>query len=225
MPDIARHLLLKSAGVMLVVAALSPPAAAQLAPGRSGFSDAPTVADDTEYWLMMGEMGRCLAGQKSQQSKAFLAQVVDSPEEAAAFKELFHRNSNPCVGNFVSAGMLRAHVRGVIAEGLFERLGDEGVARVAASPAASPEIIATLHDFARCYVVAHPADATRLLRETRVATKDEMAAFREMAADFAPCLPHGFSIKLKPTSVRFAIAEALYRVATGAPGATIASNN
>ena len=90
---------------------------------------------------------------------------------------------------------------------------------------APPDTVVTLHDFARCYVIAHPQEAAALLRKTRVATKDEMAMFRQMAGQFGPCLPEGVTINLKPTTVRFALAEALYRVATGAPAPTIASRN
>lgn len=199
----------------LAVLALAAPVAAQINGSASGFSDAPTQASEAEYWSMLGQMGTCLAEQKAEESTAFLASVIDSGEEDAAFDALFHRSRNGCMGNFVQAGFLRSHVRGVVAEGLFEDLPDTTVDAFIGSPPAGPEGIATLHDFARCYVVSHPSEARALLRETRVATEGELEFIRAIAADFGPCLPQDREVRLRPTAVRMAIAEAAYHAATG----------
>ncbi|WAT18465.1 hypothetical protein OZN62_02470 [Aurantiacibacter sp. MUD11] len=199
----------------LAALALAAPAAAQINGSASGFSDAPTQASEAEYWSMLGQMGTCLAEQKTEESTAFLASNIDSSDEDAAFDALFHRSRNGCMGNFVQAGFLRSHVRGVVAEGLFEALPDATVEAFIAAPPTGPEVIASLHDFARCYVVAHPAEARALLRETRVATQGELEFIRTIAADFAPCLPQDREVRLRPTSVRMAIAEAAYHAATG----------
>lgn len=213
MPDLRRAIL---AAAFLPVA-LASAASAQLAPSASGYSSAPTQANEAQYWDMMSVLGNCLARRKTEQARAFVDSVIGSQEEGAAFKALFHRQFNVCLGNFVNATMQRAHVRGLVAEGLFENLPDETIERLVATPPGGPEGIATLHDFARCYVVAHPAAARDLLRETRVATEGEQEFVGAIARDFRPCLPEGKAIKLRPTSVRMAIAEALYRTATGKP--------
>jgi hypothetical protein len=202
-------------------ALLAVPAHAQLAPGRSGFSDAPTVAHESEYWEMMGNLGECLARIKAEQARAFVESDIDSAAESEAFELLFNRTRNVCLGNFVRAGMLRSHVRGVVAEGLFKRMPAETVANFTAAPPAAPAVVVSLHDFARCYVVSHPATARRLIEETRVATKGETEFVRGIASDFGPCLPQGTEITIRPTSVRMAIAEALYRAASGLPAPTI----
>lgn len=173
----------------------------------------------------MGQLGSCLATQKPEQARAFVDSVIGSKEEGAAFKALFHRQFNVCLGTFVNAAMLRAHARGVVAEDLFERLPDEVVDRLVAAPSSAPTTVATFHDFARCYVVAHPVAARDLLRQTRVATKGEQKFVGTIAADFEPCLPVGKDYKLRPTSVRMAFAEALYRTATGKPAPTMQGAN
>jgi hypothetical protein len=209
--------------ILAGLAALAIPgaASAQLASGYSGQSSAPTTANETEYWDMMSQLGNCLAQQKPDQSRAFVDSVIGSKQEDEAFEALFHRRYNNCMGNFVNASMLRAHVRGLVAEGLFETLPDETIDRFVASPPAAPATIVTFHDFARCYVVAHPVPARDLLRRTRVATKDEREFVGAIAGDFGPCLPAGREIKIRPTTVRMAIAEALYRSATGQPAPTM----
>lgn len=207
--------------VLFGVATCAIPLAAQISPSASGFSDAPVQADMTEYWLMMNEMGSCIASNKKALAQQFVGSTIDSAGESAAFDALFHPQRNPCLRNFVTAGMLRAHARGVIAEGLFERLPEAALDQGLSTDPAPVASVVTLHDFARCYAMANPTKVSELLRRTRVATKGEMEFVRSMASEFAPCLPAGREVKLQPTSIRFALAEALYRLATGAPVATI----
>lgn len=209
------------AAMALMLAGAALPANAQLSSSASGFSSAPTAANEAEYWDMMSQLGNCLAEQKTEQSRAFVDSVIGSKEEGTAFKALFNRQFNVCLGNFVNATMLRAHVRGLVAEGLFENLPDATVDRLEATRPNGPPAIATIHDFARCYVVAYPVMARDLLRRTRVATKGEQEFVGTIAANFAPCLPVGKEVKLRPTTVRMAIAEALYRTATGKPAPTV----
>ena len=211
--------------VAVALAAIAAPAVAQLSSSASGFSSAPAEANEAQYWDMMSQLGNCLAQQKPDQARAFVDSVIGSGAEGVAFKALFHRRYNNCMGNFVNAAMLRAHVRGLVAEGLFENLPEEAVGRLMATPPAGPGLVVTFHDFARCYVVAHPGAARELLRQTRVGTKGEREFVGTIAADFAPCLPAGKETKLRPTTVRMAIAEALYRTATGQPAPTMLGSN
>jgi hypothetical protein len=194
---------------------LASTASAQLSSSASGFSSAPTVANQAEYWDMMSQLGNCLAQQKTEQSRAFVGSAIGSDAESAAFKSLFHRRYNNCMGNFVNASMLRAHVRGLVAEGLFENLPDATTDRLVADRPSSPAPVVTFHDFARCFVTAHPEEARDLLRRTRVATKGEQQFVGSLVEKFGPCLPADKTFTLRPTTVRMAVAEALYRAATG----------
>lgn len=205
--------------IALLAASLcgSAPALAQLSPSTSGFSSAPTSANDEEYFYMLRQLGPCLASNKRDRSIAFLDAAIDSPQEAAAFDALFGDTTNRCMQNFVSATLVRAWVRGVVAEGLFKdamRDWPEGTV-----PAIEePESIASIHDFARCYVAQDFAAARGLIEETRLGDKSELARMRELAPTFGPCMPQGSQIALKPMNIRMALAEALYH-ATRNPGA------
>ena len=190
------------------------PAHAQLSPSASGFSSAPTDASEVEYWTMMRRLGACLADSKTAAAQAFLATSPDTDEEGSAFQSLFHRNSNRCMGNFVSASMRRAYLRGMIAEGLFKQMPEAQRARGLAKETVVPDAIGSLHDFAQCYVAKHQRDAIVFLEGTKVATKGELEAVRHMAADFGPCFPEGKHITINPDSIRMAVAEALYRAAS-----------
>lgn len=215
------------AGVVaaLLLAVVASPARAQLSSSASGFSSAPTNANQAQYWDMMSQLGNCLAQQKAPQARAFVNSVIGSEEEALAFKALFNRQFNVCLGDFVRASMVRAHVRGLVAEGLFENLPAEASDRLVAAPPSPPATIETFHDFARCYAVTHPADARDLLEQTRVATKGEQEFVAAITAHLEPCLPAGKEVKLRPTLVRMAVAEALYRVATGQAAPTMQAPN
>ena len=201
----------------LLVCGYSSSVHAQLAPGYSGFSSAPTSASEAEYWSMMRRLGGCLADSKKDMAIAFLVTEPGSDEEDTAFRPLFHRNSNRCMGNFVSASMLRAHVRGSIAEGLFEQMSAADRAVGFAVPIDSPEDVRTLHQFAECYVAGNRDEAIAFLEMTKVGTKGEAQAVRQMAANFGPCLPEGVEVKIVPIDIRMAVAEALYHSATRRP--------
>ena len=165
----------------------------------------------------MSRFGQCIARTKKDEAVAFLASEIDTSEEAAAFDSLFGRARNMCMGNFVSAQMLRSHVRGVVAEGLFERLDREQAERNLMAERAGPEEVSGIHDFAACYVASHPVEARGLLDETRVGTKGEAEYVRQLAPGFGDCLPQGIEVRIYPIDVRMAFAEALYHAANQAP--------
>jgi hypothetical protein len=192
--------------VLLVCAV---PATAQLSPSTSGFSTAPTAANDEEYFYMLRQLGPCLADGRRGRAIAFLDAPIDSSEEDAAFAALFDDAINPCLRNFVSASLVRSWVRGVVAEGLFKdalRKWPEGAVPATEEPGS----IASIHDFARCYVANDFAAARSLLEDTRLGDKSELARMRELAPTFGQCLPEGSNVTLKPMNIRMALAEALY---------------
>ena len=208
-----------STGLLALLFPMTTPASAQLAPGTSGFSSAPTTASEAEYWIMLRRLGTCLADAKNEESIAFVTANPGTKDEDKAFASLFHRNSNRCMGNFVSATMLRNHVRGSVAEGLLN-LMDKGELQLPADALERvPERIRSIHEFAYCYAANNPVTALQFLEETKVGTKGEIAAMRQMATDFGPCFPDGISIEINPVNVRAAIAEAYYRLAKSMPPA------
>lgn len=193
------------------------PASAQLSSGYSGYSSAPTSGTDEDYWYLVRQLGGCLTSSKAEESVAFLATQPGSAAEGEAWDDLFSRRvRNPCMQNFVSASLVRGHVRGAMAEAMFERAMKE--AEPQATPVfAAPEYVANIYDFASCYVATNYSDARALLSETKASTNGELQFIREMAADFGPCLPDGAEVQIVPVDVRFAIAEALYRTTISRP--------
>jgi hypothetical protein len=206
----------------LPLIALATAASAQLAPGVSGISGAPTTASEEEYWFFIRELGRCLALSKPAQSLALMNTSPGSAEEKRAFDALVsRRGANNCMRNYVRARMLREQVRGSVAEGLYKARAS-AASQAALQPIARPSSIRSLHDFAACYVAAHPANAQRLLNDTKLGTKDEHQRVRDLAATFGPCLPQGREVRIVPVDIRLALAEALYRTSASAPAEGIA---
>ena len=206
------------------------PAQAQLNNGASGYSSADRTVSNQLYWNFLDQIGPCLANQKEDQSTAFVDSVIGSREETEAFDVLFNRGRNRrnnCMGNFSGVyGAQRAHIRGSVAEGLFERLPDDVIAAFIATPPAGPERIDTLHDFARCYVVAHPETTREFLRRTDNHADGEMEFIAErMMGDFGPCLPEGRDVEFTAISVRASFAEAAWRAATGRPAPQMQGSN
>lgn len=210
-----RHIVL-----LAMMASLLPCGAlAQLAPGASGTSSEPVDATMDEYWSGMAEMGRCLAASKRDKAVHFLETDVGSTEEGKAFRQLFNKQSNACMRNFVRMSFPRSHLRGTVAEALYKRAAQSpelaGGAEQGVWPKGPP-----INAIARCYVEAHPGDARALLLETRLGTKSEQTVVAGMAAQIAPCFPEGLKATLNPSYFRLAIAEAMYHAA----GATIERN-
>lgn len=199
------------------VAGASLPAQAQLASGYSGQSGAPThgVADD--YWYLLRQIGPCVAQAKPVEAAAFLAATPASAQETRAFQKLFGRNSNVCMRNFVNATFVRAHMRGSIAEGLYERAAATAAPAPANGAKSDAVTFRTLHDFARCYIRGNSAAAASLLADTQLGSKEEADTVVGMAPGFKSCFPAGREVRIDATEVRMALAEALYHTARARP--------
>ncbi len=195
------------------LAMLGVPANSQLAPGYSGQSSAPISGVPGDYWLLLRDISGCVPSLKYEGSVAFLAAEPASDAETKAFKKLFGGQRNMCMRNFVRATFVRAHLRGAIAEGMYKKIYTGKPAITV--PLAVQPAIRTLHDFARCFVAGHANSAHRLIIEAKLGSDAERAAVRTIAADFEPCLPEGVQVRIDPTEVRMALAEALYRAAAG----------
>lgn len=206
-------------------ATVGPSASAQLSTGYSGFSDAPRTATEDEYWFFLRELGRCLVQSKRAQSVAFLATAIDSPEEGRAFGALVsRRGNNVCMRNMIRATVVRAHVRGLVAENLYKSLPDFVSGGSVPQGLASPSEVRSIHDFADCYIATNYAEARGLLAETRLATQEETDRVRIMAPAFSACLPRGRQIRIVPIDIRMALAEALYRASLSRPTPLEGSN-
>lgn len=195
------------------------PADAQLAPGYSGQSSAAREASREETWEMNRVLGQCLVRSKRAKAVEYLLTEPDSHAEGEAFGKLFSRERNVCMRNFVSATLMRSHLRGTIAEALYE----QSVPVPAQGRVLSNDMILTFHDFARCYVSTNGAKARELLANSKLGTREETELVKSMAADFGPCLPEGVEVRLIPTDIRLALAEALWKssaipTASGAGG-------
>jgi hypothetical protein len=200
-------------------------ASAQLAPGCSGSSGAPISATEEEYWFFMRELGGCLAKTKRAQSTAFMQTKIGTPEEKWAFDALIsRRGNNSCMRNMVSASMLRAHVRGSVAEGLYETAPQAAPNAPVPQGLSAPATIRSIHDFADCYVAGNYTSARDLLTDTRLASKEENRRVQELASGFGACLPQGREIRIVPTDIRMALAEALYRASIARPAVAGGSN-
>ncbi len=197
------------------------PSLAQLGPGYSGYSSAPREGTDRDYWHLIRQLGYCLSSSKPDESRDFLATKPGSQGENEAWDGLFRqRRRNPCMRNFTSATMLRAHVRGSIAQAIFKRAFDDREGRM--EPVFyEPDIVRNIHDFADCYVAANFESAQTLVNDTRISSEGEIEYIRGMVDGFGPCLPSGADVRIEPTAVRLAIAEALFRT-TLAPDASSA---
>ncbi|WP_133365438.1 hypothetical protein [Qipengyuania sediminis] len=204
-----------AAGMLLSAAAAAMssamPARAQLASGYSGQSDAPRPGVPDDYWYLLRQIGPCVAESKTEAARGFLAAAPGTADEKRAFDRLFGRKSNACMRNFVSATFVRAHVRGAIAEGLYERATAAGaVPRPGADADLDRAKIRTLHDFGRCYIAGNGGHATALLKDTQLGSREEANAVMQLAAGFESCFPVGRKVRIDATEVRMALAEALY---------------
>lgn len=193
----------------LILSVLPEAASAQVASGYSGYSTAPEEGTDKDYLFMLRQIGSCLAGSKTRQAVAMLAAPVNSAAEGRAFQALFNSRNNVCLGSYVSASVVRSQIRGTLAEALYRRNVNAGAAVRPTSATVSGNDVASLHDFARCYVSRHPDDARALIDKTKLGTSEERAAVIAMSAEFKACLPQR-QVELSPSDVRMVIAEVLY---------------
>lgn len=183
----------------------------RLAPGVSGYSSAPIEGSDQIFWAFVRSTSHCFVRTKTEKAEAFLATGIDTRAESRAFKSLFsNRRRTACMQNIVKAKFQRAYFRGAIAEELFHRRIKEWP-RDAKPKLTKQKAGAGIHGFAECYVAKNFTATRRLLENTKLATKGEMAFIQEMQPDFADCLPKRRQIVLSAIDIRMALAEAAYK--------------
>lgn len=205
-------------GLVLFAACLQPAAAsAQLAPGISGTSTAPIEGAPNDYWVLLRNMGHCVAQAKREDAASFLSTQPGSAQETTVFRKMFGGQRNMCMQDFVRASLVRAHLRGAIAESMYGRILNGAAVVASTGQRAAP---LGLHKFAACFLDGNREDAVALLRQTRLGTDEETEAVRRMAPDFARCLPADRKVELRAYEVRMALSEALYHDVAASGGMT-----
>jgi hypothetical protein len=198
------------AAAVAIGASMAAPAAAQLAPGRSGSSTMQYVGGE-EVWRDVEAFGACYAGTERKDALKLIATEPGSRAEAETYRELFRKPYQSCLGDIVELRAPHTMIRGAIAEGLYRKgipLPPE-----LALPAPQPAQVRNLAGAARCYVAMHPDEARRLL-ETGPGSRKEHDAVVSLMPEFGKCVPEQAKFGFAATLIRYRIAEALYR--TGA---------
>ena len=113
-----------------------------------------------------------------------------------------------------------ALARGVIAEALYrlqfarrpQPTPAVEVAPVLSASKADPDDLhaAIVYEFAQCITDSKPA-AVRALALSKIGSADEKAAFAAIVPAMAPCLYKGQTVEIDRLTLRFRLAEALYR--------------
>jgi hypothetical protein len=203
--------------ILLAVAAgasLASPAAAQIAPGRSG-SSSMSYLGEKEIWPVVSEFGSCYAEVNRLDALKLIATVPNSASEAQTYRKLFTKPYQSCLGDVTSmGGMAIGMIRGAIAEGLYKKRIALPANLMLTAPA--PGQIRNLSHAALCYAAAHPDAARALIAQTKPGSRKEFDAIVAMMPDFRRCIPQGaLNTQFDATQIRFRIAEALLR--TGVP--------
>jgi hypothetical protein len=206
-----RSLRIVAAGIAAF--ALAPAASAQIAPGRSG-SSTMTYYSGKEVLADALSFGECYAKARPERSLRLIATEPGSREEAQTYVALFKKGNQGCMGDLVELRLPLAMIRGGIAEGLLK--GRVPIPPELKQTAPARAQVRNLGGAARCYIVAHRPQATRLV-DSLPGSRKEFDAVMALMPEFRKCVPNGARAQFSPTLVRFRIAEALLR--TSAPAA------
>lgn len=203
--------LLCAAAAILVAPA---PAAAQLAPGYSGYSGIRYMGDE-EVWWTIRQLGDCLARGRRRAALALVGTRPGSPEEAVATRAVLGTNTT-CMRQSGRMTLGRDIIRGVIAEGLYRSSGAAPPPPQAFDETAVPEGLPLLVDFARCFAQVRPAEIHNLVATTRLGTREEQQALIALAPHMGQCFPAGATFSFPAPAIRLAFIEALYHRASAA---------
>lgn len=195
----------------LIAASLATPAAAQIAPSRSGISTS-TVTNSQEIYIEnLWRYGRCFAEVRPKDIDALLATKSGSAEENAIYSRM-RGATIPCDGGDMYFTAPVRMLRGAVAEGAYRQMSKQKVmpALTLEQPSA---LTASLSDASRCYVAGHAEQAHALIVSTIAASKKEEQAINAMLKDFFRCLPPHTPVDMPSIDFRYGIAEALYHAA------------
>jgi hypothetical protein len=187
--------------------AVSGPAEAQLAPGRSGFSSTSTLSGP-EVWDAIWSFGRCYAREYRPTAFELLATRPGSAEENAVLARMFHGEVG-CLGDVSFLSTPMRFLRGAIAEGLIRERTPIPANLIVAAPADASSV-RSMSDAARCYVATHRAEVRGLIDTTRPGSSGELAAINRIGPDFLNCVPPAARhTQFNATDLRFHLVEAL----------------
>lgn len=186
------------------------PAAAQLGTSRSGSTSSHTfTASEQQSWRALLKFGDCYAKDYSRGALRLIATEPGSRDEATVYRSLFGKDNVSCLGTMSRMTAPIAMIRGVIAEGLYQR----NVAMPPEMRLAAPALpeVRNLSGAARCYVGSNVREARTLLA-TKPGSREEYDAVEMLIPAFEKCVPEGARLDFSPTLIRFRIAEALFRL-------------
>jgi hypothetical protein len=201
--------------IILLLSALSflgsAPAMAQIAPGRSGSSSMQYYGGQVA-WQTLTAFGTCFAARQRTDALELVSTKPDSVDEAKAYKRLFRKQNQSCLGLTSELRVDYQMVRGAIAEGLYRK----SVPVPPALAVQTPPTVAQVRNFmdaALCYAGAHRDEVRTFLESTKLGSKGEERAAAQIFDRLGECIPPGArSISLSTSMVRVRLAEAMWRL-------------
>lgn len=200
-----------SLALTLVGVLTAVPAAAQIAPGRSG-SSSMRYFGGQEAWDTLRDFGTCYAGRQRADALELVATRPDTLDEAKVYKRLFSKQNQSCLSLATELRMPYQIVRGAIAEGLYRRAVPVPAALAVTQPP-SVNQVRNFMDAALCYSTTHRTEVRNLLATTRLGTKAEDQQVSTIMSDLERCIPpNARSISISTPMVRVRLAEAMWRL-------------
>jgi hypothetical protein len=194
-------------------------AAAQIAPGYSGFSGGGIeYMGNEEVWQALRVFGSCYARVNAAHALELLGHEPGTPGERAAVMRAI-RDPQNCFGYVSRVRAPYAILRGAIAEGLWKRRVAIPATLQRGPPARGAES-RNLQEAARCVAAAH-GEQVRALLATAIGSRGEReAANALLAGPFFQCVPPDVrELSVSPLMARYYLVEALLRL----PSANTAS--
>lgn len=207
---------------------------------RAYETDHRTVNAATPSQVTLAMTARCLADNRAEHVRAYLASVPGSEAEIGAY-EAFQERIGPCmpridfseVGNLqrgrgtLSLGFDHGSLRGALAEAIMREedtiidtgrlaLGDEGMYVAERFHGQRSEIPARVFSlgFAGC-VMGYNAERIEALLSTSPASTEERDAIMAMVDSFGGCVMEGQTLKIDPSTLRNQMAEVVYYAMSG----------
>lgn len=187
---------------------LASPASAQISNGASGSSTMSYLSGEEGLQEVVG-FGDCYAKEQPEKALRLIATRPASVEEAQAYRSMFKKHYQSCLGDVSRLSADLALIRGAIAQGLYRRQVPVPAALMQTVPAVAQ--VRNVSDAARCYVASHREEARRVVAETKVGSRKEHDAVVKLMPDFFKCVPAGAKVQFTATLVRLRLAEALLR--------------
>jgi len=196
---------------------VSLPAAAQIAPGKSGTSSMHYYSGQGA-WDTLDTFGTCYASRNKALALELVATKPDSIDEVKAYKRLFSKKDQSCLALASELRVPYQMVRGAIAEGLY-RKGVPVPANLAVTQAPSVGQVRNFMDASLCYAAGHRDEVRTFLATTRLGTKSEDKGISPIFEKLGECIPEGArSIDVSSSMVRVRLAEAMWLLGESAEG-------